>query len=200
MRWNVSCGSSLTRSRMKGNNNSSSFVWRREVEGVNHCDIMQTLLCNCFMFGLRCLLNVYRGHWVMWACSNLFLLIIWAHLHTLFLLTSSPSFSTSLSEEECHCFCPEKCVCCSLCFPQMRRDSSDKAVILLNNAKFVQFVFWGPTLFVWPLKEEFSAPCLPRRERLFFLSCFIDTGGSGSLQCVWQCFCRENIDTSVMWY
>ena len=31
----------------------------------------------------------------------------------------------------------------------------------------------------------------------FFSSCFIDTGGSGSLRCVWQRFYRENIDASA---
>lgn len=55
----------------------------------------------------------------------------------------------------------------------------------------------GLTLFVWPLKEEFSTRCLPRREQLFSPSCFIDTGGSGSPQSVWQCFYRENIDASA---
>lgn len=63
------------------------------------------------------------------------------------------------------------------------RDSSDKAVILLNNAKFVQ-ASSGPHA-VCLATEGGIFHSVPSPERAaFFLSCFIDTGGSGSPQCV----------------
>lgn len=100
--------------------------------------------------------------------------------------------------EECHCFCAENSFWNRLLlFPQRSGILQIRQlVILLNNAKFVQSSS-GPHA-VCLATEGGIFHFVPSLERAaLFFPCFIDTGGSGSLQCVWQCLYRENIDASA---
>ncbi len=125
-------------------------MWWWEVQGLIAAPSCKTALCNRFTFVLRCLLNIHRGHWVKMNLqentgkfSDTFLFSF-----SLYLIDDSDTslrvptnhfsflnFAFFLSEE-CHCFHKvllQVCPC-----PPEPKDSSDKAVILLNNAKFVQ--------------------------------------------------------------
>ena len=142
--------------------------------GLNHSSVMQTVLSNRFMFCPW--LRVEHSQRSLGRISSEESLLIDSsdRLQRVF-------FSFPLSEE-CHCVSG---------IPQMRGGCSLWTMPSLSRR------LRGLTLFVWPLKGEFSTRCLPRREQLFSPSCFIDTGGSGSLQSVWQCLYRENIDASA---
>lgn len=96
----------------------------------------------------------------------------------------------------------QECDCCESVSPKPR--DSSQAVALLNNAKSVQ----APSAphAVCLATEAGIFHLVPPLERApFFSSCFIDTGGSGSLQCVWLfssgkywCICEATLIWRVL--
>lgn len=125
--------------------------------GVNH---MQTVLCNCFTFVLHCFLIIYRRHWVIWACrrrqlgKDVFLLIIQTPCYmSQQIFRGMPLFLWRLKLLRLRQFTQSPGI------PQIRR-------LFFRTMPSLSRRLLGLMLFVWPLKEEFSTPCLPRRERL----------------------------------
>lgn len=74
-------------------------------------------------------------------------------------------------------------VCATPCFPKAG-ESSDEALILQNAANFVQASSVPHAVCLATEGGIFHLTPSLERAAFFSLSCFIDTGGNGSLQCV----------------
>lgn len=188
--WNVSCESSadsLTRSSNEGGIKYKQLgVKMRGWSQLHRADgVMQPLT---FVTALHCALNIYRRNWVTSTCrrdnlgkfKHVFLSTVptpWRMFRQIFSCSRRNSIvlmpSSAFSRLPLFPRGPG--------IPQIRR-------LFFWTMPSLSRRLLGPTLFVWPLKEEFSTLRLPPERAAFFSSCFIDTGGSGSPRCVWQCF------------